>query len=614
MAGTRLLVHAAFVVELAALVASALLYASTRSDESPNAEPFFVDKSGWNLLEEDLWPIDEYDAAGPYRRAAKTAAELFDGVVSLLGLEQEAQYHERPVRTSIFIHEMRQAASTLLSPAGLPSMHVELQLPQKEMRAHVGAVEKIFAKVANTKHGHYDERQVSCDEFQLSSLSSREEGESLESRRPRVVILAGCEESEILQSSDTFLVKTDLDSQGEQILQFLSDEIVPVLAEILSLTASSSYRLGSVEILLIDEEPLSHVNGRDGARTRVETLGKLLSSTSERMLGRTLDDLSFLYSGGVHIDENDANSISTDPSGPAVGLVNLATAYLPLPKEMISTLNEDENLNYISGKNMARFIHDHSSRRVFDKHDAETIEWVLFIPSVIHSPLRIGTGKDGELGTSIVLSHSTTNGVQSDINPGVSLLNIDAEIMSNQAESNSLYKDEMSRIGSFIRRKHGLPDRSDSRTLNSSVPIRNESDDAISYWELEAIARAQYQTTLEHTLVEVDALASLLYRHSRTLSVPKAVAQNLNKATSLLRKSISFANDGYIIHATSALHGSRRFIEKASTNSRLMEPPYFAPDHYLAVFSPLVLPLAIPMLAGLIREVKRYRELTMKVH
>ena len=95
--------------------------------------------------------------------------------------------------------------------------------------------------------------------------------------------------------------------------------------------------------------------------------------------------------------------------------------------------------------------------------------------------------------------------------------------------------------------------------------------------------------------------------------MPEEVAQNLNKATSLLRKSISFANDGHIIHAASALHGSRRFIEKASTNSRLMELPYFAPDHYLAVFSPLVLPLSIPMLAGLGREVKRYRELTTKV-
>ena len=612
--------HAAFVVQLVALVASALLYASTRSYDESNAEPFFADKSGWSLLEEDLWPIDEYGAAGPFRRAAKTAVELFDGAVSLLGLDEEAQYHERPVRTSIFIHEMRQAASTLLSPADLPSLQIELQLPQEEMRAHAGEVEKIFAKLASSEQERYNEREVSCDEFQLPSLPSSRDVGSRDSRRPRVVILAGCEASEILEGSETILVKTDIAaSDSDHILQFLSDEIAPVLAEILSLTAAPSYRLGSVEILLIDEEPTSHVTGRDEARTRVETLGKLLSSTSKRMLGQALDDLSFLYSGGVYIDENDAYRISTDPNGPSVGLASLATAYLPLLDEMISTLNEDENLNYISSINMARLIHDHTSQRVFDKHDAETIEWVLFIPSSDHSPMMIGNAEDGELGTSIVLSHLTTNGVQSDINPnGVSLLNVDAEISSSKSESSSEYEDEMSRnlshLVSFIRMKHGLPDRAGSRTLNSGVLVRNEIVDAISYWELEAIARAQYPTTLEQTLVEVDALASLLYRHSRTLSVPEEVAQNLNKATSLLRKSISFANDGYISHATSALHGSRRFIEKASTNSRLMELPYFAPDHYLAVFSPLVLPLTIPMLAGFVREVKRYRELTMKLH
>jgi hypothetical protein len=53
-------------------------------------------------------------------------------------------------------------------------------------------------------------------------------------------------------------------------------------------------------------------------------------------------------------------------------------------------------------------------------------------------------------------------------------------------------------------------------------------------------------------------------------------------------------------------------LEAVRVDHRLMELPYFAMDHYLAVFSPLVLPLLLPMISGLVREVKRFRKLRNK--
>jgi hypothetical protein len=41
----------------------------------------------------------------------------------------------------------------------------------------------------------------------------------------------------------------------------------------------------------------------------------------------------------------------------------------------------------------------------------------------------------------------------------------------------------------------------------------------------------------------------------------------------------------------------------------MIEQMYFPQDHYLAVFTPLILPLLMPLLLGMVREYKRYTKL-----
>jgi hypothetical protein len=135
----------------------------------------------------------------------------------------------------------------------------------------------------------------------------------------------------------------------------------------------------------------------------------------------------------------------------------------------------------------------------------------------------------------------------------------------------------------------------------------------LSFWELESIARSHYTFSLENALQQTDALFAVLHRHGRTIALPMDVAHKLNNATNLLRQSIALVEQGYpTIYATSLIHGALQRLESVQSDHRVYELPYFALDHYLAVFSPLVLPLLLPMLAGFIREVKRYRELRKK--
>ena len=53
-------------------------------------------------------------------------------------------------------------------------------------------------------------------------------------------------------------------------------------------------------------------------------------------------------------------------------------------------------------------------------------------------------------------------------------------------------------------------------------------------------------------------------------------------------------------------------IHNAQFDSSMMEHIHTPEEHLLAVFSPLLLPLALPMLIGMVREWKRYKTLKLK--
>ena len=195
---------------------------------------------------------------------------------------------------------------------------------------------------------------------------------------------------------------------------------------------------------------------------------------------------------------------------------------------------------------------------------------------------------------------------------GMSIVNLPDHSM--YVDLDKAYHSYMDRISSsllylvgYVRAIHGLP------TKTRHPFIRGRDGHLLSFWELESIARSHYSSTLEAVFHETDTLLAVLHQHSWTLAFPREVAHKLNNATYLLRQSTTLVEQGYpTLYAISLLHGSLQHLESVQSDHQFHELPYFAPDHYLAVFSPLVLPLFLPMIAGLVREVKRFRELQKK--
>ena len=85
MAGTRLVIHSTFFVELIVLVASAFLYASYRGhDPSLSADPFLADKSGWKILGEDVSPAPSPEDDGGVGVIIANAGEYAAAMMSQL--------------------------------------------------------------------------------------------------------------------------------------------------------------------------------------------------------------------------------------------------------------------------------------------------------------------------------------------------------------------------------------------------------------------------------------------------------------------------------------------------------------------------------------------------
>jgi hypothetical protein len=77
----------------------------------------------------------------------------------------------------------------------------------------------------------------------------------------------------------------------------------------------------------------------------------------------------------------------------------------------------------------------------------------------------------------------------------------------------------------------------------------------------------------------------------------------------LVDLGLQHAKKGDYMSALESLDKSLAESHLLLTDPALMEPLDLSYDHYLAIFAPLLFPLLLPFLVGLIREVKRYRKL-----
>ncbi len=675
MGGTRLAVHSIFVVQLICLVTISFLYASTRPfNPSFSAEPFISDQSGWKLLEEpiDLVPLHD-GSIGGYVREYLDALVAQVKILLELGGEEDHVRHHYERRKSVFVQQMQQKISelplTFINDSNndddknhivLPQLKMNLYMPfiddakiidrisrafQKGMQGSSSTKQKMaspginLATITDLSKGKDVENMKSCDEWTMPEPAQSNQN-TRQIKSPDLYLLTGCSKSsvDVPLNSDAIVIRTtytDKDVNGLE--QHLQSEISPIILKIVyGAKKSKQRRLDRISVQLIDEDPSSHASA--SAKLHYEFLSKAFFSSLQSTFTPMLSDLSLLYGGNVDVINHNPEGTRTLIWKDAIDLSSSSLAYRQLPQDAIEIMEEErvdeaieEDVNgtsegenasvlekVITTEHMSKFIQNQSSQQ----NNNEDVEWVVFLPSKDHSPLFLRDKVTGDKGQSIILSSEST-----DISKpaGMSLVEVDNVIDVESDEMYGNYKKSISRsliyLAGYIRELSGLPPSlepctnlsSSSSSSTTTLKCLGGNTQQLSFWELESIAQSHWHPVLQHLLHEIDAVMSLLHGHGSTLALPEHVAQKINKATQLLRQSISFAKEGLpVMYATSTLYAALEQIESVQVSSDLFELSYFAPDHYLAVFSPLVLPLMMPMIFGLLRELKRYKQLKRK--
>mmetsp|Transcript_25516 Transcript_25516/g.73787 ORF Transcript_25516/g.73787 Transcript_25516/m.73787 type:complete len:454 (-) Transcript_25516:1263-2624(-) len=118
------------------------------------------------------------------------------------------------------------------------------------------------------------------------------------------------------------------------------------------------------------------------------------------------------------------------------------------------------------------------------------------------------------------------------------------------------------------------------------------------------ILRAKYEVAL----AEIRAVWNVIKGASR-MRVSSESGEQIAACLENLQTAIDAVKSGDVSAALTATNAALTVTQKLATDGDMMEQMYFPQDHYLAVFTPLILPLLLPLLLGLVREYKRFKKL-----
>ena len=129
------------------------------------------------------------------------------------------------------------------------------------------------------------------------------------------------------------------------------------------------------------------------------------------------------------------------------------------------------------------------------------------------------------------------------------------------------------------------------------------SSDASMWWK--RLAHDTYERAKELVVVNHNVMSKFSFK----VPITNAVARRWKTSIQLVNEGALYAKKGNYMAAVECFEESLVISQSLLRDSTLMEPIDMQNDHYMAVFFPLIFPLLLPFVAGLIREVKRYRKL-----
>ena len=181
------------------------------------------------------------------------------------------------------------------------------------------------------------------------------------------------------------------------------------------------------------------------------------------------------------------------------------------------------------------------------------------------------------------------------------------------------YKEAMMKampyFGAHLRKISGLsPVRSNGASLMPmedlyiSVKLPPPTG-GVDRWELDSVLREIWTQRYTSAVNDLMTGRELMWSQ-RSMSVPVRIAHAANECASQILHAIDMMKDGDVASASRELGAAASKGRSLLKEKESGELSFFPPEHYLAMFSPLIFPLVMPLIIGMVREWMRYRKLT----
>lgn len=336
----------------------------------------------------------------------------------------------------------------------------------------------------------------------------------------------------------------------------------------------------TVMLTAVDEDPASHAPVAAVTRTKQhhDMIGAALGAIADETVRPMLSQLSDVTQFTVRT--------RTVPFG-----------QLSSTAETVQVRDRDnDNVNstrahYVIGMKDARRFWSHhgdiisSPRRFAPSSIANNgcyVDLIIYVPSKKRTPLAIHGGKNraGDIITAEAFAMPGGRG-------SVAIANLASndDVSSEERYSTSLLN-AASYLTEYLRTATGL----------SAVK------------EVSLLRRELLQSKYTVALTKIRSAWDVAENTSR-MTVTAAMGERIANCLGNLQNAVEAAEAGDSATSMSDINTVLLAADALTSDREMMEKMYFPRDHYLAVFTPLVLPLLLPLLLGLAREMKRYKRL-----
>ncbi|RIB01224.1 phosphatidylinositol-glycan biosynthesis class S protein [Gigaspora rosea] len=271
--------------------------------------------------------------------------------------------------------------------------------------------------------------------------------------------------------------------------------------------------------------------------------------------------------------------------------------YSRLTFEPQKNLHNDKNYFYLTPDLLPHFINAAEWNLASAVSSYPTLNFILYAPSKNQSPLYI---KDSKENNAFLIPRWG----------GVIINNPDQSVGTHMFTFDEL----KSVMSIFIMQLRGLLGVQDvwleaRSVLDSSINVdfMPTPNTAITIWELDSLVRRRIAENIVSTISTLKSLSQLV------AEIPNMVVlDHIQTEVLLFKIIINFLHTGqYEI----ALQHAKKAIERAESaffDPTMVSMLYFPDEHKYAIYMPLFVPISVPLLMALLKELKELKELKTK--